>query len=72
MTGRLRIVCNIVVAALLILLMVQPAWTQDSKSAEKLSRPRLGSPNNVENQLEADRAEKVSKEFQKKNAQSIQ
>ena len=55
---RGRILCNVVVAALLILWMVQQGFAQESKPSEEARRPRLGGPDAVENQMETDRAEK--------------
>jgi porin len=49
---------GILVAALLIMLVPGPLSAEETGISEPISRPQLGGPNAVENQIESDQAEK--------------
>ncbi len=55
---RERKTYGFIAAVLLILLTVQPGSAQEPGASEQASRPSLGGPDAVENQMESDRAEK--------------
>lgn len=57
MTSTWRIVYRVVVAALLILRLVQPGFAQESGTSDEQRRPSFGGPDAVENQMESDRTE---------------
>ena len=53
-----RIIYGFIAAALLILLTVQPSLAEEPGTSDRVSRPSLGGPDAVGNQLESDRADK--------------
>jgi porin len=53
-----RKVYGFFVAVLLILLVAQPLSAEETETSDQTSRPSLGGPDAIENQLESDRADK--------------
>ena len=53
-----RKIYGFIAAALLILLTVQPSLAEEPGTSDQASRPSLGGPDAVENQIESDRADK--------------
>ena len=53
-----RKIYGFIAAALLILLTVQPSLAEELEASDQASRPSLGGPDAVVNQMESDRADK--------------